>query len=80
MGQPLCNCRWTLHVDAGGGYRVRETIGAPGEEQVIEFCGIPDRAAATDLVRGRVAMIEATMGEFVRMLDRRVVELPERVH
>lgn len=71
MAAPLCNCRWSLHV-AADGYRVRETIGAPGDEQTIEFCGIPDRAIAIDLVRGRVAMIEATMGEFVRILDRRV--------
>ena len=80
MGSPLCNCRWSLHVEPGGDYRVRETIGAPGDEQVIEFCGIPDRATATDLVRGRVALIEATMGEFVQILDRCVAEQPEYVY
>lgn len=80
MGAPLSNCRWTLHVDARGEYRVRELIGTPGNEQVLEFHGIEDRAAATDLVRQRVALVETTMGGFVQLLGRHVAESTERAN
>lgn len=76
MGSPMkCDCRWTLHVETGGGYTVREHIAG----QVTNFMGIPTRAAATDLVRSRVALVESTMAEFASALGRQIEAMPNRV-